>query len=62
MTTVKKKSACKPGSVEGNHSSGVPVTGNLKRPTRKRARIDAALSQNGTRLLPYLALLHVGFT
>jgi len=28
------ESACKPGSVENNHSSGHTVTGNLKRPTR----------------------------
>jgi len=26
--------ACKPGSVEDNHSSGMPVTRHLKRPTR----------------------------
>ncbi len=38
------KSACKPGSVKSNHSSRTPVTKGLKRPTRKRARIDAALS------------------
>jgi len=29
-------SADKPGSVEGNHSSGTAVTGSLKQPTRKR--------------------------
>ena len=40
----KKKSACKPGSVESNHSSRTPVTRGLKRPTRKRARIDAAFT------------------
>ncbi len=28
------KSACKPGSVEDNHSSGTCVTASLKRPTR----------------------------
>jgi hypothetical protein len=33
----------KPGSVVGNHSSGIHVTVDLKRPTRKRARISAAL-------------------
>ncbi len=38
----KLKSACKPGSVESNHSSRTRVTTGLKRPTRKRARIDAA--------------------
>jgi hypothetical protein len=37
--------ACKPGSVEGNHSSGIHVAVNLKRPTRKRTRIGAALSR-----------------
>ncbi len=30
----KKELACKPGSVEDNHSSGISVTTNLKRPTR----------------------------
>src|SRR5688500_20406579 len=30
------ESACKPGSVENSHSSGIAVTGDLKRPTRKR--------------------------
>jgi hypothetical protein len=34
--------AYKPGSVEGNHSSGIHVAVNLKRPTRKRTRISAA--------------------
>ena len=36
------KSADKPGSVVGNHSSGTRVTTGLERPTRKRARIGAA--------------------
>ncbi len=36
------ESAYKPGSVEGDHSSGTHVTVGLKRPTRKRARIGAA--------------------
>jgi len=36
--------ACKPGSVEGNHSSGIHVAVDLKRPTRKRARICAVES------------------
>jgi len=31
--------ADKPGSVEGNHSSGTHVTVGLKRPTRKRAQV-----------------------
>jgi len=30
------ESACKPGSVEDNHSSGAPVTARFKRPTRIR--------------------------
>ena len=34
-TTSIKESACKPGSVESNHSSGIRVTANLKQPTRK---------------------------
>ncbi len=51
--------ACKPGSVEGNHSSGTPVAEGLKRPTRKRAR--TALRPVSGSLLPYLALLQVGF-
>jgi len=38
----KKESAYKPGSVEGDHSSGIHVTVNLKQPTRKRTRIGAA--------------------
>ena len=41
---MKRESAGKPGSVVGNHSSGIHVTVDLKRPTRKRARIGAALS------------------
>jgi len=61
---AKKESADKPGSVVSSHSSGIRVTANLKQPTRKRARIDAAPSAAlATRvLLPYLALLQVGFT
>ena len=42
VTLEKKESACKPGSVEDNHSSGTAVTGDLKRPTRKRAGTPAA--------------------
>ncbi len=46
--------ACKPGSVEDNHSSRVSVTTDLKRPTR---------TQRGPRLMgSYLVLLRVGFT
>jgi len=36
VTRPKWEPADKPGSVEGNHSSGTAVTGSLKRPTRKR--------------------------
>src|SRR6185312_12722035 len=38
-TVGERESACKPGSVESNHSSGTRVTASLERPTRKRARI-----------------------
>jgi hypothetical protein len=33
--TDQKESACKPGSVESNHSSGICVAANLEQPTRK---------------------------
>ncbi len=33
---TKRKSACKPGSVVDNHSSGMHVAMHLKRPTRER--------------------------
>src|SRR3954471_7144827 len=36
------ESACKPGSVENDHSSRIAVTGDLKRPTRKHAGTRAA--------------------
>ena len=29
VVRIEKESACKPGSVEGNHSSGIRVTANL---------------------------------
>ena len=38
------ESACKPGSVEDDHSSGIAVTGDFKRPTRKHGGTPAALS------------------
>jgi hypothetical protein len=38
----KMESACKPGSVEDSHSSGIAVTGDLKRPTRKHGGTPAA--------------------
>jgi len=41
---MRGEPACKPGSVEGNHSSGIHVAVDLKQPTRKRARICAARS------------------
>ena len=40
--STEKESACKPGSVEDSHSSGIAVTGDLKRPTRKHAGTPAA--------------------
>ena len=51
------ESACKPGFVEDSHSSGIAVTGELKRPTRKHAGLTLPLAW----LLSYLALLQVGF-
>ena len=53
----KKESACKPGSVEDDHSSGIAVTGDFKRPTRKHAGLTLPLAWR----LSYLALLQVGF-
>ena len=60
LTRVGEKweSAGKPGSVWGNHSSGMRVAAHLKRPTRKRAR---AARCGLRRMLPYLALLPAGF-
>ena len=52
------ESAGKPGSVVGNHSSGMRVAAHLEQPTRKHAR---AARRGLRRLLPYLALLPVGF-
>jgi hypothetical protein len=51
--------ADKPGSVEGNHSSGTTVTGCLERPTRESVRDRRCGSR---RALPYLVLLRTGFT
>jgi len=58
-----REPADKPGSVEGNHSSGTRVAADLKRPTRRRAQTGAAPSHRGLcwALPPYLALLQVGF-
>jgi len=47
----------KPGSVVDDHSSGIPVTRQLKRPTRKPLRVAERL-----RVFPYLVLLREGFT
>jgi len=52
------ESAGKPGSVAGNHSSGMRVAAHLEQPTRKHAR---AARCGLRRLLPYLALLPAGF-
>ena len=41
----KRESADKPGSVEGNHSSGTRVAAHLKRPTRKPVRAARASSK-----------------
>ena len=58
--TVHKKneSADKPGSVVGNHSSGIRVTAYLKQPTREHVWATRAAR---SRLPPYLALLQAGF-
>ena len=55
----KKESADKPGSVVGNHSSGMHVAMHLERPTRKRA---LAAHCGFRRVFPYLALLRAGFS
>ena len=55
----KKESAVKPGSVLDSHSSGIRVTAQLKRPTRKP--MWATCSGVLRRPLPYLVLLQVGF-
>ena len=39
---IKIESAYKPGSVEDDHSSGIAVTGDFKRPTRKHGGTPAA--------------------
>src|SRR4051812_38657841 len=56
------ESACKPGSVESNHSSRTCVATGLERPTRKRVRIPLeTLPFTAALRLPYLVLLQVGF-
>ena len=54
----KWEPAGKPGSVVGNHSSGMRVAVHLERPTRKHA---LAARRGFRRMLPYLALLPAGF-
>lgn len=58
QTEKKREPACKPGSVEGNHSSRTYVAARLKQPTRRRARA-APCPLRG--VPPYLVLLQVGF-
>jgi len=55
------ESADKPGSVVDSHSSGMPVTGHLKQPTRKHARAVRCRSDESVYSFPYLALLRAGF-
>ncbi len=58
----KWESADKPGSVLGNHSSGMHVAVHLERPTRERARAVRCRSERTpTDPFPYLALLRAGF-
>ena len=49
----RREPACKPGSVESSHSSGMRVTAHLERPTRELVWAHSAL--------PYSVLLRVGF-
>ena len=53
---MKWEPADKPGSVEGDHSSGTSVTGRLVRPTRRHLRAAGCRSTP-----PYLVLLQRGF-
>jgi hypothetical protein len=57
---VDGEPACKPGSVESNHSSTTCVTAGLEQPTRKYAGLTLQQVLRPLRL-PYLALLRVGF-
>ena len=45
MQRINKKSqmVCKPGSVNGNHSSGIIITDKLKQPTLRQPDKDARL-------------------
>jgi len=59
----KKESADKPGFVEDNHSSGIYVAIDLKRPTREPAwAMRANYFLRSECLFPYLVLLRAGFT
>ena len=60
-TWKRWESADKPGSVVDSHSSGMPVTGHLKQPTRKHARAVRCRSDESVCSFPYLALLRAGF-
>ena len=58
----KWESAGKPGSVVGNHSSGMHVAVHLVRPTRERARAVRRRTERApSGPFPYLALLRAGF-
>ena len=60
--TKRRESADKPGSVVGNHSSGMHVAVHLKRPTRERARAARCRPERTpVDSFPYLALLRAGF-
>jgi len=62
-TQKRGELACKPGSVEGNHSSTNCVTAALQQPTRKHAGLTLAPSAlRPPARLPYLALLQMGFS
>jgi len=54
--------ADKPGSVEGNHSSGTRIAPRLKQPTRRLRRAADVNAVKAIDVPAYLALLRVGFT
>src|SRR5271168_5154242 len=56
------KWACKPNSVEDDHSSRRRIAAPLKRPTRRFWRAGPARSRRFGGFPPYLVLLRVGFT
>src|SRR5271169_4309073 len=56
------ESADKPGSVVGNHSSGMHVAVHLERPTREHARAARCCREQAPgNTFPYLVLLRTGF-